>query len=199
MTSNRVLKIAALMAGILAALPVWAQRTAKGESFLSMDGTEAIQGTPGWGAHVSYGRYGLGFYWKAGAGTQGYIYDLTGLEEPEEDMMTSCRHITAHAGALYRLMGTYSRNLCLYAGGCVTAGYVRYGLHIPEPEEDGEGLSDGFTYGIRPELEAEIFLLRRAALVVGAQVPVYMGASLQDTYGKGTVHLRGTVGIRINF
>ncbi len=113
--------------------------------------------------------------------------------------------ITAGGTLLYRAASTRSRALSLYFGGGAFLGFDyddpsaaageilsdTGGLTVPDGDSTVQHAA--FTYGLEPAVEAELFLVRKAALVVSLSVPVRI-ASRQET-----LSVRASAGLRINF
>lgn len=209
MSKSKMAGILLLAALCLSEAGASAQRTAKGEPFLSVGWSTPVTGALSHGGYVDYGRYGQDWYWKAGVSLQDYLYsgELAAADAqgelvlmPGSEGVFDYTHFTAYGDFMYRLVGTYSRRLNLYAGGGVFAGFCDYEMFSALPEENGGcGLKAEFIYGIRPEVELEVFILRKAALTLGVSLPVTPGTSFQSVYGPGLLHLTGSAGIRVNF
>lgn len=183
------------MAGVTALLmcagpftaEVWGQRTMRGESFVSAGVHTPFMSPYGWGASLSYGQYLLGAYWNAGLTATGYTF-TRGDGLPSEYV---------HAGAfgewMYRLAGTRSRALSVYAGGGAFIGYEAEDPWQRLSEWECPGFPDGsFLYGLWPAVELEIFPMRRLALVFTGRAPVNF------TSPHGWLHLQAGAGIRLN-
>lgn len=198
--ATRILLAAALL---LSCAGASAQRTAKGEAFLSVDSSAPLTGIRTPGVSLWYGRYGLDFYWKAGGTVQEYLYPVGGVQGDGVEPRIGCIQSTAGGGAMYRLLGTYTRRLNVYAGGTAHMGWTWYvlpeGLPPAEGYEDEGDMTGGFTYGVTPSLEAELFLSRTVALTTGIHAPLYAGTQMQERYGKGLIHLTGSIGVRVDF
>lgn len=168
-------------------MEVWGQRTMRGESFISAEVHDTFQPPYGRGADLSYGQYLLGSYWKAGIFATGYTLTL--------DDGTPMEYI--HAGAygewMYRLTGTRSRALNLYGGGGVFLGYEAEDPRGLLGEWEKPDMTGGsFLYGIRPSLEAELFITRRIAVIISGSAPINF------TSAHGWLHCQAGAGLRIN-
>lgn len=170
-------------------LEVRAQRTMRGENLIEARAVSSPQFPAVSGAEISYGRYLLGSYWKAGL--SGVHYGP--LDEWSEDPGGSM-HLVAKGQWMYRLTGTRDRRLSLYGGGgvflgCESAGGWRDIGREPF-EEEGQYF---FLYGIQAGIEAELFLTRKAALVLSGSAPI----NFSSQYGN--LHCCAEAGVRFNF
>lgn len=169
-------------------MEVWAQRTMRGEYFLS---AQALSGTvpPSvTGAEVSFGQYLLSSYWKAGV-TASSFSGYT-LSRPE----AGYAHLAAYGDWMERIAATRNRMLNIYAGGGVFLGYEAYTPQTaPVVSETGEQKEGAFLYGVHAGLEAEFFVMKRLALVISGKVPVNF------TSPHGWLHGSAGAGLRYNF
>lgn len=97
------------------------------------------------------------------------------------------------ADYMYRIASVRSRAFSLYGGGGAFIGYELYDPFSRLPSNIHTGLTDGaFIYGVNANLEAEIFIARKIALIAGCTVPM--------TFGSVTRWLRvnAITGIRFN-
>lgn len=176
-----------------------AQRTMRSQWYASLLGTATL--SPSALSHSGFGieagRYTVTARW---AGAVRCIV-------PEGDGAGS---FTASGGWMYRIAATRSRALSLYGGGGAFLGIdfddplgaaeevIRddtasgTSTWTKEEAEEASGHS-GFTYGLEPALEAELFIARKVALVGALSVPVRF-ATRQET-----LSLRASAGLRINF
>lgn len=152
---------------LLASLSSFAQRTAKGQFFVSMDGLYTTTHGIAVGGNIEYGQYLLNSYWDAGVTVANRTSPLnTG------DRMEYCDYIV-HGDFMYRLVGTRDRKVNLYGGGGVFLGYEAYDQLNRLPGHIDTGLGSGkFYYGIRPQLLAEFFVSDQVALVVRGRIPL---------------------------
>lgn len=208
MSKNRMAGIIILAVLCLSEADASAQRTAKGEPFLSGGWSAPLTGMLSHGGYIDYGRYALDWYWKAGVSVQDYLYsgmaalpDAQGNPEliPGTECLFDYTHFTAHGDFMYRLAGTYSRRLSLYGGAGVFAGFCDYEMFRPLPEGSGGfGTDAEFIYGMRPAVEMELFVLGKAALTLGVSLPLTPGTTFQAVYGPGLLHINGSAGVRVN-
>lgn len=144
-----------------------AQRTANGQSMVSISAAPSMLRPQEVGAVVAYGQYLLAGYWTAGA--QGGMHTLiisSGTRMRYLDMIFG-------GGYMHRLVGTRSRRISLYAGGEAFLGFETYDPMSELPSNIDTGLPSGsFLYGIAPQVVAEIFLTGKLALVAGCSSPV---------------------------
>lgn len=171
-------------------LEVRAQRTMRGENLIEARAVSSPQFPAVSGAEVSYGRYMLSSYWKAGL--SGVHYGPLG-DEWSGDTGGSL-HLVAQGQWMYRLIGTRDRRLSLYGGGGVflgcesPGGWQNLGREALEEEE-----RYFFLYGLQAALEAELFLTRKIALTLSGNIPVNFSSQYRH------LHCCATAGIRVNF
>ena len=194
------------------ARPACAQRTAYGGRFVSVEPMVTAYCVPSAGLDLNYGGYRSASYWRTGVrladwnhriDTGGDVSAVTSSSASDgADKAASANgpmfdHVQAsvYGGWRWRLVSTYSRVFSIYAGADAFVGINKLQvlrkldeeMTVPAPDEE-------FAYGTVPEIEMELFLGRRVALLLGVQCPVTLGTSLQtDTW-----NLTGTVGLRFN-
>ena len=182
-----------------------AQRTSTESILVSVEGSTAVSGTPGSGIQVTGGKYLLNAYLKGGLGVWKYRPVQPDAQKDYTDVALTCEY-------MYRLFGSYSRMLNLYAGGGAFLGYTSKSINY-HPEElepaEGEGASaastarrNTFLSGIAASLELEFFLTRSMALVgsMNGIIPI-TGDSTQRWIDLTTInfHLMPSFGLRYNF
>ena len=169
-------------------LEVKAQRTMRGEDMIEARAVSGAADRFLSGGEIYYGQYLLKSYWKAGISAVQYPV------RTDMFLQDSCVHIVAQGQWMYRLAGTRNRQLNLYGGGGVFLGCEAAGgwdgLFSDRPAEEGRF---SFLYGLRADLEAEFFITRRTALVVGGSLPVNFSS------GNGNIRWNAGAGFRINF
>lgn len=182
-----------------------AQRTSTESILVSVEGSAAISGTPGSGIQVTGGKYLLDAYVKGGLGLWKYRPAQPDAQKDYMDVALTCEY-------MYRLFGSYSRMLNLYAGGGAFLGYTDKGANYhPEELEASEGEESSsvsavrrntFLSGVAASLEAEFFLTRSMALVgsLNGIIPI-TGDSTQRWIDLTTInfHLMPSFGLRYNF
>ena len=167
-SSHRAVIVLVIIACLLAcSQSLSAQRTANGQSMVSISAAPSMLRPHEGGAMLSYGQYLLEGYWTAGA--QGGMHTLvisSGTRMRYLDMIFG-------GGYMHRLVGTRSRRISLYAGGEAFLGFETYDPMSELPSNIDTGLPSGsFLYGIAPQVVAEIFLTGKLALVAGCSSPV---------------------------
>ena len=165
----------------------YAQRTMRDQNLLTASMQTPCTGIKDFGASVSYGRYLLDAYWKASVSVV-----PRGLNLSTGDRM-DLLSIRAGGDYMYRIASVRSRAFSLYGGGGAFIGYELYDPFSRLPSNIHTGLTDGaFIYGVNANLEAEIFIARKIALIAGCTVPM--------TFGSVTRWLRvnAITGIRFN-
>jgi len=164
-----------------------AQRTMRGESLLSAEVYYPFS-KPYWlGADLSYGKYLLNSYWKAGASVTEYSHSL----ESGEPM--GYLHAAAYGEWMYRLVGTRSRFFNMYGGGGAFLGYEGIDAFGLLPSEARSSFGSGyFLYGVSVSLEMEVFFSRRVAFILGGRLPLNFSSQF------GWFHYHVGAGIRIN-
>ena len=165
----------------------YAQRTMRDQNLLTVSMQTPCTGIRDFGASVSYGRYLLDAYWKTSVSVV-----PRGLQLSTGDRM-DLMALRVGADYMYRIASVRSRAFSLYGGGGVFIGYELYDPFSRLPSNIHTGLTDGaFIYGVNANLEAEIFIARKIALIAGCTVPM--------TFGSVTRWLRvnAITGIRFN-
>ena len=171
-----------------------AQRTMRGQWYAG--GALTCTLSPDAGSHPGVGI-------EAGCYTMTSRWAATLRASPPGD--GSWGSVTTGGVLLYRAAATRSRALSLYCGGglflgfdyddpSAAAGEILSDTGGPTvPDGDSTVQHATFTYGLEPAIEAELFLVRKAALVASLSVPVRL-ASRQET-----LSVRASAGLRINF
>ena len=167
-SNHRAVIVLVIIACLLAcSQSLSAQRTANGQSMVSISAAPSMLRPQEVGVMLSYGQYLLEGYWTAGA--QGGMHTLvisSGTRMRYLDMIFG-------GGYMHRLVGTRSRRISLYAGGEAFLGFETYDPMSELPSNIDTGLPSGsFLYGIAPQVVAEIFLTGKLALVAGCSSPV---------------------------
>ena len=165
-----------------------AQRTMSGQSILAAEVTALAMTRPGdFGISIDYGQYLLSGYWFCSlSGEHNRIATTTAY---------SIRYMDAYAGGgyLHRIFASRSRVFGLYAGGGAFLGYEFIDPMNERPSNISTSLPSGcFQYGIIPEVEVEIFFLRKTALTIGADSPIFFTSPLRK------IRPRLKAGIRVN-
>ena len=190
-TSSAPKAVSRLLAVVLTAFCFchigYAQRTMRDQNLLTASMQTPCTGIKDFGASVSYGRYLLDAYWKTSVSVV-----PRGLQLSTGDRM-DLLVLRAGADYMYRIASVRSRAFSLYGGGGAFIGYELYDPFSRLPSNIHTGLTDGaFIYGVNANLEAEVFIGRKVALIAGCTVPM--------TFGSVTRWLRinATTGIRFN-
>lgn len=189
--------------------PACAQRTAYGGRFISVEPMVTAYCVPSAGLDLNYGGYRSASYWRTGVrladwnhriDTGGDVSAVTsasdgGASASADGPMFDHVQASVYGGWRWRLVSTYSRVFSVYAGADAFVGMNKLQvLRRLDGEMTVAAPDEEFAYGAVPEVEMELFLGRRAALLLGVQCPVTLGTSLQtDTW-----NLTGTVGLRVN-
>ena len=164
-----------------------AQRTMNDRNLLTGEYAAQFSSVKDFGINLSWGRYLLDGFWNVSAsGVSSALQLSTG---DRLGLFT----LRAEGGYLHRIASTRSRGLNLYAGGNAFIGYEVYDPWDRLPANINTGLGTGaFIYGIRPRLEAEVFITKRLAIVISGSAPL--------TFGSVSSWLRGDagVGLRVN-
>lgn len=172
----------------LGAVTVFAQRTAKGQYFISADALYTTTHGIAVGGSVEMGQYLLNSYWDAGVTVANRTSPLS-----TGDRMEYCDYII-HGDFMYRLVGTRDRRISLYGGGGLFLGYEAYDQLGRLPENIDTGLGSGaFFYGIRPQLLSEFYLAQSIALILRARVPLNWCAP------HGWINYEVGLGVRVSF
>ena len=164
-----------------------AQRTMIDRNLLTAEYAMQFSSVRDFGINLSWGRYLLDGFWEVSVSGIS-----TGMPLSTGDRMKLFT-IRTEGGYLHRIASTRSRGLNLYAGGTAFIGYEVYDPWSTLPQNVNTGLGSGaFIYGIRPRLEAEIFISKRIAIIICGSAPL--------TFGSVSSWLRGDagVGLRVN-
>ncbi len=189
-----------------------AQRTAYGSKFISIEPMVTAYCVPSGGADLNFGGYQRAAYWRVGVRVADWNHRIDtgedlfggGVTEDDGDTLPSdvadepmFDHVQAsvYGGWRWRFISSYSRAFNVYAGADAFVGLNKLQVLRKLDEEMKIACPDEeFAYGVVPEVEMEIFLGRRVALLLGVQCPITLGTSLQtDTW-----NLTGTLGLRFN-
>lgn len=129
------------------------------------------------GAEAFYEPYTLTGCWQAGV--QGNLY-RAGLSTGHS---LNYIHALAQGGYLFRLAGTRSRSLSLYAGGGALAGVEMLDVwrRLPSYLDLGKNRY-AFVYGLYASAMLEWFVSRQWALVVHVGLPVTFGSALSPVH-----------------
>jgi hypothetical protein len=176
---------AALAILLLVCLDAGAQRTMRGQMFMNLEGQWPV------GASVGVGQYLIPGYWDAG-------FDLMRMHEPlrldgaVEDTFLESWQLKAGGGFMFRLLSTRSRSLSVYGGGDAWVGLEEIDPRHLLPTDVVLTIDTGrkFVFGATPRLEAEIYLGRHFALVLGGQVPVAFLSRIRYASPQGTAGIR---------
>ena len=170
-----------------------AQRTSKGVVHIGVSQMVSAYSIPSGGLELNAGMYLLNSYWKAGLCAVDYNQKVTGAFS--EPTWFDHIHYIAYGDWMYRIIGTYSRSVNLYAGGGIFLGASNYEVFKKLPDELSSGLpSLEFIYGIKPCIELECFVSRKVALTLGVNSPLTFSSSLSTDLW----HLTGSLGVRVN-
>ena len=156
-----------------------AQRTQSGQPSLRVS---SLYNGLSVGAEAFYEQYTLTGYWQSGV--SGNLYKASLSSGDTLDYL----HVLAQGGYLFRLAGTRSRSLSLYAGGGALAG-----VELLDPFNSLPGhiaLSQKpatFIYGVYAHGVLEWFVARKFAILLQASSPV--------TFGSGIRTLNGNIGL----
>lgn len=165
-----------------------AQRTMSGQSILTAEAGLLSFVHPGdFSLNIDYGQYLLSGYWYGSLNAEHNRIATTTAYD--------IRYIDAYAsgGYLHRLLTCRSRIFGLYVGGGAFLGYEFIDPMNERPSNITTTLPGGcFLYGIIPEIEIEIFFLRKAALTIGADSPIFFSSPLRK------IHPRLKLGLRMN-
>ena len=134
------------------------------------------------GAEAFYEQYTLSGYWQTGV--SGNLYKANLSSGDTLDYL----HVIAEGGFLFRLAGTRSRSLNLYAGGGALAGVELLDPFSSLPEHIALSQKQiAFIYGVYAQGVLEWFVARKFAILLQASSPL--------TFGSGIRVVNGNVGI----
>lgn len=151
-----------------------AQRTMRGQDFVSANLLQDFTSARSFGGAVSYGRYLYSSYWKSNIGIDNRVAGLSNGMDMDYSQI--------HAGVdwMYRCCSTFSRSVSLYAGAGVFLGYEAYDMTDRIPANINTGLGKGsFLYGARANLELEAFVATQWALLVSCSLPIHPGCPVR--------------------
>lgn len=169
------------LASLLVIHTASAQRTQSGQPSLRVS---SLYNGLSVGAEAFYEQYSLSGYWQTGVSGNHYNAELSTGDRLDY------LHLLAQGGYLWRLAGTRSRSLSLYAGGGILAG-----VELLDPWSTLPGhivLSQkktSFLYGMYAQGMLEWFVARKVALLLQASAPV--------TFGSGIRTLNGNIGLGV--
>ena len=173
-----------------------AQRTSAGSYIVSVSPGISARTIPSGSLELQFGQYTLGGYWQAGIKGTDWIHAIvSGGTIASTDMFDHCSW-RGHAGYMWRLVGSYNRAFNLYLGGCVFLGLNQYEafIHLPENYSSSYPAAE-FIYGAEPELEFEMYLGSRIALLLEGQVPLTLGQKMKNEWWNITA----SIGLRVMF
>lgn len=177
----------------LSSFNCFAQRTSNNSVHIGLSQQISCSKTPSGGLDLNAGMYLLHSYWKAGLSATNY--DVIAEGDLVDGERFDHSHFIAYGDWMYRVVGTYSRNLNLYIGGGIFMGANVYELFKQLPEyATREFPKSEFIYGLKPSVELEIFFCRKVAFTLGANFPITFSSSLP----KDTAHIVGSLGIRVS-
>jgi len=134
------------------------------------------------GAEAFYEQYTLSGYCQTGV--SGNLYKAKLSSGDTLDYL----HVIAEGGFLFRLAGTRSRSLNLYAGGGALAGVEMLDPFNSLPEHIALSQKQtAFIYGVYAQGVLEWFVARKFAILLQASSPI--------TFGSGIRIVNGNVGI----
>lgn len=177
----------------LSSFNCFAQRTSNNSVHIGLSQQISCSKTPSGGLDLNAGMYLLHSYWKAGLSATNYDVIAEGDFVNGERFDHS--HFVAYGDWMYRVVGTYSRNLNLYIGGGLFMGANVYELFKQLPEDATRSFPKSeFIYGLKPSVELEVFFCKKVAFTLGANFPFTFSSSLSTDIA----HIVGSLGIRVN-
>lgn len=163
------------------------QRTMRYQNTLTAQLSAPYAENPDIGGCIGYGQYTLNGYWFTGV-------QSVGRRQPEgKYSFIQTQTLRLYGQYMHRLIADRKRIFNLYCGGGPFIGYEFYDPFKRLPSHIQKSSADStFIYGISGSIEAEIFIMKKLAIVICANVPL--------TFGSETSWLRGnsTAGVRIN-
>jgi hypothetical protein len=156
-----------------------------GQSMITVSAVSSMLRPLDMGTEIGYGQYLLGSFWNVSA--EGVIRKVV----TSGDTSLKFIDVIFSGGYIYRLVGTRSRNISLYAGGEAFLGFEIYDPMNELPASIDTGLPSGsFLYGITPQFLAEFFLTGKLALVVGCSAPVNFSSPITKVRPNLSLGLR---------
>lgn len=172
-----------------------AQRTAYKSVHIGISPKVSCYSIPSGGIELNAGQYLLNSYWTAGVSATDWNQKITSANGMQSSEYFDHIMWNINGGWLYRILGTYSRWLSIYAGAKAFIGGNNYEVLKDIPEELHYDLPKmEFIYGIEPVLDIEVYISNVLAFTVGVQAPLTFGSTLESDFFR----LTGSLGIRIN-
>jgi len=171
----------------------YAQRTSNKTVHLGLSQQVSCYSIPSGGLDLYGGMYLMHSYWRAGISATDYNQKISGTNVNGEYF--DHVHFLAYGDWMYRVLGSYSRSVNLYAGGGIFLGCNAYELFRKLPQEYRTGYpSAEFIYGIRPSIEMEAFVSKKVAIILGVHSPITFSSSISTDIW----HVVGSLGVRVN-
>lgn len=184
MTRKSIHILLTLLTSLLYLTTASAQRTMSGQKSLRVS---LLYNGLSVGAEAFYEPYTLTGFWQAGV--QGNLYKAGLSTAHSLDYV----HALAQGGYQFRLAGTRSRSLNLYAGGGALVGVEILDAWRRLPYYLDLGKSRyAFIYGLYSSAMLEWFVSRQWALVLHAGLPVTFGSAI------GALHWNVGIGLKWN-
>ena len=163
-----------------------AQRTMNHQNVITMEAASSCYSFKDVGFQLSFGQYGLTWYWKAWLNASPYS-----LEISTGDRMTYGQ-VLAGGDFMYRLVSDRRRIVSLYAGGGAFLGIEGYNLWHRLPSYiETDFPKARFLYGLDASLELETFISRTVALVLSGDMPITISSLVRP------FHFQLRLGIRV--
>ena len=184
---NKTAGAAILMAFAMYALQfdAHAQRTMRYQSFLTCNITTPYASNPDVGGHINYGQYTLDGYWVTG------VYSIGRRQSQTEYTRIQTQTLRAYGQYMHRLVSDRKRIASLYAGAGAFIGYEFYDPFDKLPEHIDKNTEDNvFIYGVTGSMVLEIFILKKLALTLSANMPLTFGSESSWLRGNSSIGLR---------
>ena len=171
-----------LLTSLLYCTTASAQRTMSGQPSLRVS---SLYNGLFVGAEAFYEQYTLSGYWQTGV--SGNLYKAKLSSGDTLDYL----HVIAEGGFLFRLAGTRSRSLNLYAGGGALAGVEMLDPFNFLPEHIALSQKQtAFIYGVYAQGVLEWFVARKFAILLQASSPITFGSSIRIVNGNVGIGLK---------
>lgn len=186
LTFSGLLRAVFFASFLVMTFPMSAQRTATGQYYVGAEAGTCVMGDRGFAMDVQFGQYLLKSKWDVGINYMYRVYDV------------GYNQFLARGTWQYRLISTRSRVFNFYGGAGVHMGYEyippRMVTEVPEvgsgsgsvsvdiSQQTSNGEQKKFLYGMHVGAEAEWFIVRKMALVLGLRLPLVFN-SYYGAYG----------------
>ena len=156
------------------------------QNVITMEAASSCYSFKDVGFQLSFGQYGLTWYWKAWLNASPYSLTIS-----TGDRMTYGQ-VLAGGDFMYRLISDKRRIVSLYAGGGAFLGIEGYNLWHRLPSYiETDFPKARFLYGLDASLELETFVSKTVALVLSGNMPITISSLVRP------FHFQLRLGVRV--